>query len=87
LADLVEDELWVVVVVERPAFVVEDAVKGIARDEFDIILALAAGQLENIVKHKRRGDDRGAGIKLEAVLSQRRRPGRRACLVSQISTS
>jgi len=67
-ADLLGDELSVVVVIEASAGVVEDAVERVERREFHVVGPLAPGRGEDVVEHERRGDDRGAAVKLEAVL-------------------
>src|SRR5579871_892624 len=65
--NLVENKCLVTVVIKATSVVIEDAVKGVARDELHIIFASPARQSPEVIKEKRRGDDGRAAVEDKAV--------------------
>ena len=67
LLDLTQGEGLIAIVIEHAAFMIEDAVEGIAGDEGDVVFAFFAGQSEQIIEHERCGDNGRAAIEFVAV--------------------
>ena len=55
------------VIVKRPSLGIKNAVEGIKRQQLDVIFATPVGDLKQLIKHVRGGDDRWPAVELKTI--------------------
>ena len=77
LGDLREEALVVAHVIERPAIREHDTVERVDGDEVEVVSAVSAEKLEQLVEEVGSGDDRRAGVEVKALAFERSSPATR----------
>ena len=65
--DLAQDEVMIAVVTEVIALIVKETVEGIACHQLEIVFSLFTGYFPDLIEEKRRGNDCGPAVELEAI--------------------